>query len=190
MTYVRRARHSGFTLLETVLTVGIVSLLMGGLALLFLFFSNLYQYELAYIRAHSAGSAIRSIAGLTLQAQSVLGSHTFGSGSYTSNSTTLVLKIPTVDASGVVIPLTYDYMVVYVSGSNLYQQLEPDASSARVGGVKLLTDSLKTLLFTYDNADYTQVTRVTVDITTEVIEKTKIVTNHIRQDMPLRNSTQ
>jgi prepilin-type N-terminal cleavage/methylation domain-containing protein len=178
----------GFTLMEIVIVVGLFAILSLVLALLFLYFNT--TYLLGTARVDTAGSArnVMSVAEeLLLPARYTLTSRTFSGTPYTADSTTLILEIPSYDASGAVIASTYDYAVMYKTGNSVYLLVEADASSERKSGTKLLSSYVSDLTFTYDNANFPQVTSVDVDITTSTTTKGITTAADLREKVYLRN---
>jgi hypothetical protein len=131
---------------------------------------------------------MREMESLTLPADAVLQTHTFIGGTYTSSSTVLVLEIPSVDSSGNTIASTHDYAVFYSVGTtSAYRLLEANALSTRVSGTKLLSSTMKAFTFTFNDADFTKVNIVTVDVQTQAQVKQDTVSDHRSEQMRLRN---
>ena len=186
-------RHDsrGFTLVETFIVAVFAALMMVTLGLLIYTFNKTSGYELAASQSSGSASAIlREVEALSLPADAVLQSHTFTTGTYTSSSTALVLEIPSVDSSGAIVSNAYDYAVFYVSSTTLYRRLEANASSVRGTGTKQLSTTVNALTFTYNNADFTQVNTVTVDVQTQSVVKqyNLTLTDHRKEQIVLRNN--
>jgi prepilin-type N-terminal cleavage/methylation domain-containing protein len=178
----------GFTLIETVIVVGLFALLSLILALLFLYFNTTYIFGTARIdTAGSARNVITAAEELLLPARYTLASRTFSGTPYIADSTTLILEIPSYAAGGAVIANTYDYAVIYKTGSSVYVLIEANPASERESGTKLLSEYVSALEFTYDNMDYAQVTNVAVNITTASVVKGTTVTAELQEKVYLRN---
>ena len=178
----------GITLVETVIVIGITTLALFALTNLFLVFNTTYGYQQAVIAtARSAGSAMNALEAAVLPASEVLVSRDFSDTAYASATTTLVLELPAVDGSGDMLPGAYDYIVFYTSDGTLYRLTEADAGSARTSGLKLLSTTLNSLAFTYDNSDFTKITKVAADLTTRVFYKQQEVQSHLTGQWYLRN---
>lgn len=177
----------GFTLIETVILIGITTMALGALTNLFITFNSVNGYQNAFIAVGSAGTAINAFEASLLPASQVLSSHDFPGVTHASATTTLVLELPAIDASGTLIPGAKDYIAFYSVSSTLYQLTQAYAQSARVPGLKQLSTTLQTLSFTYDNADFTKVTNVIADIQTQTAFKQQTVQNHLREQVYLRN---
>ena len=185
---VASSAHRGLSLLEAVLTIALFLILLMLLVLLFASFTSTYHFEQAYVgTSGSAGVTVTKLETLIRPADHVLVSHAFSGGTYSSGEHTVVLEIPSIDSSGNTISSTYDYAVVYTSGTNAYSLVEVNAASARRAGTILLTDALNSLTFTYDNGDFTQVKSVIVDVITRITIKGKTVGDHLHEQLFLRN---
>ena len=179
---------SGLTFIETVIVVGIFSLMLIALVDLLIGYYQLYDTQSATIDV--GGSAVRLVTELhtaALQSDQILASHACNGTTYTSGATTVVFEMPSVDSSGNIIANTYDYECVYVSGTNVYAILVPGSGSARPSVTRTLTSVLSQLSLTYDNADFTKVTEVTVDATTSETSVNQTPTTHIKEVNYLRN---
>lgn len=179
--------EAGFTIAELVIVVFLFAVLMLALFKLYDGHSNLFYYEQAEVAvAGSARSSLDEIQKYTLQAKYVLASHTFGSTTYSSNASTLVLQVPAVNGSGVIVN-TWDYVVFYVSGTKLYRQIEAASGSSRTSGTKLFSETILSLTYTYDNSDFTLVRQVVADIQTRSTTRTAQLNAHEQQQIYLRN---
>ncbi len=178
----------GFTLVETVIVIG---LFVAVLFVLFQFFVNYnatYRYEQALIEtAWSGGQSINEIENFALPALGVVATHNFTSGQRSSSATVLVLELPAIDASGNVLVGIYDHVVFYLDGSTLYRELETGVGSARHAGIKQLSERVGSLVFTYDNVTYDDVTKIDVDIETQMQIPNQIVTSSLSRQIYLRN---
>lgn len=182
-----RAR-SGFTLIETVIVVALSASMMLAFGLLIYNFNTMSAYNQASTQSSgSANALMRDIESLTLPADAVLQMHIFSGSTYTSSSTVLILEVPSIDSSGNVIANTYDYARFYVVGTNAYRRLEADPLSSRVSGTKQLSSTIYALTFTYNDPDFTEVSAVTVDIQTRATVKQNILSDHLREQIRLRN---
>ena len=178
----------GITLVETVVVISITTLALFALTNLFLLFNSTYGYQQAVIAtAGSAGSAMNALEAAVLPAKHILMSHDFSGTTYYSATTTLVLELPAIDDFGDVLPGAKAYVVFYASNAVLYRLTEADAGSARTSGLKLLSTTLNSLAFTYDNSDFTKITKVAADLTTRVFYKQQEVQSHLTGQWYLRN---
>lgn len=136
----------GLTLVEVLIAMGL-SVIVGGLLLviivnstgLFLKQSSTVEQGLAVNEALSIiKSDIREAQGIAPTYQS-----------FTSSSTQLVLKIPSVDASGNLIADTFDFFVFFKDQASLKFQSFPDPLSSRHAQDQLLLQRVDSLEFKY-----------------------------------------
>jgi len=183
-----RPRDAGFTLIETVIVVALSAIMMAALALLIYNFNVTSLYERTLAESSGSASALmRELESLTLSAHAVLDTHDFSTSSYTSSPAVLVLEIPSIDSSGNALTNTYDYAVVYVVGTQAYRLLEVHALSVRTPGTKLMSSTIESLTFTYNDADFTNVNTVTVDVQTRAQVKQATLSDRRREQIRLRN---
>ena len=180
--------NAGFTLIETVIVTALSAIMLVALSILIYSFNTSYLYEQASsLSAKSARSVIREVESLTIPAYRVLQSYTFSGTAYSSSSTVLVLKIPSIDSFGSIIPNTYDYAVFYTSGTNAFRILEAGTGSSRVSGTLLLSETISALSFSYNAGDFTLVSAVTVDVQTSAQSHGHISNDRRREQLYLRN---
>ena len=178
----------GFTLVEVVIVIFLFTLVMLAVVDLFISFNTSYSKQVANIgTAQSAAAFMNEVQRDVLQANSVAASHLYSGTTYTSDASTLVLTLPSVDASGNVVATMYDYAIFYLTGSTTYRIMDVDASSARAPGSKKLSDVMSYLTFTYNNVTPSSATNVTVDATTSATVKTQTFQTHLTQQIYLRN---
>ena len=183
-----RKLGKGFTLIETVIVIAITTMALFALVNLFILFNATYGYQQAFIAtAGAAGTAMNALEAAVLPARRVLASRDFSGTAYASGPTALVLELPAIDSSGDIIPEMSDYVAFYTSGAILYRLTEANAGSARASGVKQLSATLNSLAFTYDNADFTQVTSVAADLETRALSKEQTVRSRLTGQWYLRN---
>ncbi len=183
-----RMHLRGFTLLETLLVISLLIVMMLALTFLYSKFTRFYVFQNASaLNASTTGKAISDIDSVVISAIQVLSSHTFSTGSYSSNATTLVTQLPSIDSSGGVISGTFDYAVVYVSGGKAYRRIEAAGASDRRTETKLLAEGVQSLTFTYNSGDFTAVTRVETNLSTQVVLQTGPVSTTLRSEAYLRN---
>jgi hypothetical protein len=177
-----------FTLIETVIVIAITTMMMLAIAVLYINFNLLYTYQQTFVATtRAAGSAVNAIGAVTLPADQVLASHAFASGTISSGATALVLELPTIDSSGNTVVGKYDYIALYLTGTDLYRKIEADATSSRTSSTKRVATLVNSLTFTYDNADFTKVTKVDTDVITQLNARQGPIQTHLHQQFYLRN---
>lgn len=179
----------GFTLLETVVVVGVMAFAIGAVAVLYVNLNTMLGTGAAVqASASDAKRVVGEVELLALQARGVVASRAFSGTTYVSDGDTLVLQLPSVNGSGAVIANTYDYAVVYQSGSTTVRILETGSGSARNAETKKLAGSTATLSFTYDDADPALAEKITVEIATVTVTRGTAHRAQMREAVRLRNA--
>ena len=161
-------RSRGFTLVESVIVVGIFSLLLLAIYNLSSGYSSIFNLQQATIEtAGSARLTLDTIDRMAREANRVIQSHSFSGTAYTTGTTTLVLELPSVNAAGDVLPETHDYVLFYATGTQAYRLLEAATGSARPSGEKRLSESIVSLLFSFDTGNPADASRVDTTVSTE-----------------------
>ncbi len=181
-------KKTGFTLIEMLVVVALSATIMLALSVLFYNFYNLSGYQEASIQSTgSVNTVMRGAESLVLPADAILESHDFSGTLYNSTPSSLVIEIPSTTISGDDVPNTYDYAVIYVVGTDVYRLLETSQQSARIPGMKLLGTSITSLTFSYNADTYASSTAVTLGVKTAIKEKENIVSDHLSEQLWLRN---
>lgn len=185
---VRSVRTRAFTLVETMVVIAISTMVFIALVSILMHYGRTLETQSATIDVNvSANRVVNTIAPLVLQANAVATSYTLSGTTYTTSSTTLVLELPSIDASGAIISGAYDYAIFYASSSQAYERIVVSASSNRAAATKTLGTAIKSLSFTYDSVDVTSATSVTVDVRTEKVTRQETVSAHLTNQTHLRN---
>lgn len=85
-------------------------------------------------------------------ASAIAATNLVGTPTYSSDTDTLVLELPSIDVSGNVINQTFDYIIVTLEGSNpqrLRKKLFPAAASARKAEDRVLATNVSLLNISY-----------------------------------------
>lgn len=147
----------GFTLYETLIVVAI-SLVVGTILVsILLNNSGLYNKQSSLITSGlNINDVVNEVDKNIRQASSIVVGYPEVSPTYITGTTTLVLKVPSYNSSGV-INNTFDFVVVTKDATNsnlLREYVFPDVSSLRESQNKVLTNILESVEFTYlDNND-------------------------------------
>lgn len=181
-------KSRGFTLIESIIVIFLFALVMLAVVDMYISFNKSYSKQVASINTSlSAAALMDEVLKMGLQANAVVSSHTYSGTTYNSNGSTLVLSLPSIDASGNILSSKYDYAIFYLSGSTTYRVLDVDASSVRPPGSRKLSDVVGELAFTYNNGIPSSATKVTVDATTTSTAESQTFTTHLTQEVNLRN---
>lgn len=184
----QNASKQGFTLIEVIMVLFFAGILMTVLFVLYDWHSKIYGYQQAMVRSTTAvRTAFGDLNQYAAQASAVLASASIGGTVYNSGTQTLVLQLPAADSAGNILPGHSDLAVFYLSGSNLYLKLQPDQQSFRKPLDKLLAEGVVSLVFSYNDPDFTAVKRVGIDLASSQQIKQQTVTSHLRQNIDLKN---
>lgn len=189
MKTVNKKTEYGMTLVEILIALAIFAVLMLFLANSFVNYYDSFNYLQATTGvSQSTGLFINAVSNSIRQASKIITSRSFSGTTYTTDDTTLVLQIPSIDASSNVISATYDYMVFYLDGGNIYWLIEADAASFRGSSLQKLGSDITSLSFTYDNQDLSAATKADISVTAQKEFKGKIFRSSLNQQAYLRNN--
>jgi Tfp pilus assembly protein FimT len=164
----RRPVLAGFSLMEGMAVLGVMAMLMIIISQIFIVSYDIYAKQTASAdNSTSAVLAARTISEFARGATAVLDSYTINGTLYTSSDSELVLKLPAVNDSGNIITDTYDYIAFYRDGADttkIFSDIEPDASSYRFSGQKMVTAYNDVMTFRYDNPTLSEADRVSIYI--------------------------
>ena len=152
--------NKGFTLIEVLVVSAILFLVVGFLGYLSVKHFWIYNSQVSQLDiGNDARFSLDDIDNFVRSARRVSVSYDI----YSTGPQTLVLQLPSIDSSNKIIENTYDYVVYYLSGQALVREIFPDAISDRESGIKTLTSYIDedNFSFTYDNADYSLVKKIT-----------------------------
>lgn len=164
-----RNSKSGFTLAEIlVVTALFVLLILIGTGV-FLYNNRFYENqtgEIASIQAgREAADRINEFARLAVAFEP---SFIYNSINYTTGTSTVIFRLPSVEADGDVILGVYDFVVIGASSTvpNFFELISsPHPSSSRPARYLLLTNKLSAIIFTYDNSNLSLAKNISYDFT-------------------------
>ncbi len=184
----RRSHSAGFTLMESVVMIFILAFLLIALFSMYEWHGKVYQFQRAVVAVtEQARFSTQAMQDFVSQGNRVLASANINSQVYTSSTTTLVVKLPSADKSGNIIPSTWDLGVFYLNGNKLFYLMSPGAGSGRAGGLKLLSDRVTKLEFIYDYSDWNLVKKVEIDFTLTDYAREQAVVKRIKENFYLKN---
>ena len=146
-------KQRGFTIVETVIAISIFVVSSIVIVSLFIYHTKLFKIEesLSSLKINKS-LFTRNFGEAGMSASAVVASQTIGGNPYASSSSTIIFKIPAVDADGDLLANYYDYIVFYRSGSNVFMETEAAFGSREKSGQKLLTSAAENLIFRYNTA--------------------------------------
>ncbi len=162
-------QSAGFSLLESIVTIGIAVFVFLIIALVFIAHNKLFNLQsiLAdseinnYLALNHLGKLIKS-------SNRVLASQTINSINYSSSANVLVLELPSVDSSQNIIPNSFDYAAIHQSSTDqtkLIVSLQANSPSSRASGNILISSGVQKIIFSYNNSDFTKVNLVSIYLT-------------------------
>lgn len=143
--------QKGITFVE-ILIVLVISTMVGGLLLTLMISSSgvFYNQSAKVSQGISANEVLSRVRNNIKETALVAVNYPeIGSPQYSSSSTQLILKIPSVDGSGNIITSVYDYFIYYIDGTKLRLKTFPDPLSTRKPQEQIFTTSLKSLNIKY-----------------------------------------
>lgn len=165
-TIERRAGSAGFTIVETIVVIGIMTILLLIVNQIFIINYDIVSKQTG--RTDSEGGAVlatRFISELARGAVSVEATAVINGDAYTSSADALVLKLPSIDEANQVIAASYDYVAIArdpLDAERIVAYSSPAAGSARFTGTRLVTDYNDELIFRYNASDIAAADRVSV----------------------------
>lgn len=150
-------RSGGFTLIEIMLYGGLAAIIGGVLITSMVSSSGIFFGQNAAVnQGVTINNTITQITELIKQSSSIAANYVDGSTTYTTNASTLVLALPSIDATGSVIANTFDYAVISADGQKPYilrKRFFPNGLSSKTSADTVMVTSLSTILFEYlDNS--------------------------------------
>ena len=157
-------KNSGFTLIELVIVVFLVGALSLVVAKLLFGQDTIYHTQTMELGVTGDARAVLDDVDVYVRMSDTLVASQNG---YTLDDQTLILKLPSINASSQIIAGTFDYVVYTLNGTNLDRVTIADAASSRASGTKRLASRVNDFAFTYDNGTASLVKYVTTDLTTQ-----------------------
>lgn len=178
----------GITLIELLIGLAVFAILILFLANFFnSYYDSFSNLQASNSVSQSTAILINSASNAIRQASSIVDSKVISGNTYTSDATTMVLELPSIDASSNVISGKYDYMVFYLNSGNIHWLISPDASSSRKSVSQVISSYITSLTFTYDNAIVASATKVDISVTAQRQVKSKTFQSTLTQQVYLRN---
>lgn len=186
-----RPTARGVTLMETVVVIGVMSVLMLIITQIFLINYDIFEKQMR--RTDNETGAIlaaKTISQMARGASAIMTSQVIGGTAYASSDAALVLKLPAINASGQILPGVYDHIAFYRDGvtpTKIFAATEAGTGSARQNGNRLITAYNQTLVFRYGNPDLTKANRVSVYLVNSQTRRETTLTTRAWTSIFLRN---
>lgn len=142
----------GLSLVEIIIAMGIS--ITVGLLLLIIMINSLglfYKESSKLSEGLSANEVLSHIRRTIKESAGIVSSYTGDGVTYTSDSTQIVFKIATIDASNNIIVDTFDYFIYFQDQNKLRFKTFPNALSIRKAADRIFSNSLDSLIFQYQS---------------------------------------
>jgi prepilin-type N-terminal cleavage/methylation domain-containing protein len=153
----RKGKNAGFTLIETIIVLGLVAVLSVALGEIFIGQYKIYKIEFSeLIVQFEARQALDEVTNQVRSAHYVLDEHE----EYATGSQTLILQVQSINAANQLIPGVFDIVLINLDGKSLTREIIPDEQSVRPAQSKQLSGNVTSLNFSYNSEVLEQVTEV------------------------------
>lgn len=150
-------KHRGESILEMMMTVFIIVLVMTIMTSTFISMYNTYSiYSTRGQLLRNTSDMLQSVATYANESFTIATTHTIGGTTYTSDATTVIFQIASIDATGMAMTATYDYIIITIdptSTTRLLEITDADAASSRKDRTRTFGDGVQQYRFAYRNAD-------------------------------------
>lgn len=153
--------NKGFTLAETILTVGLSAMIIT--AMFSVFAIEQRALDLRSKRGddvRQSESALRRIEKNIREGQAVIASASLFGTNYTTGAHTLIIDIPAINSTGAHISGQTDRLAYLLSGTSLLEISVPSASSVRPSGIFTLAKNVQTFNVQTNGDPVTSTTQV------------------------------
>ncbi len=142
-------RRGGYTLIELLVTILLVTVTMGVLTMVFIMSFRVNAYESSNGQLQLGNRvAIDEMVRQIRQATTVAA----GNGSNTTSANVLVLQLASVNSSNTIIPATYDYIIFKLDATQptkLDEIIVSAVGSSRISHTRAITNDVDTLTFAF-----------------------------------------
>lgn len=184
----KKKAQGGFTLVEVLVALFLVGLLLVFFLSLYDWHGKVFKYEQARVLVtQSSRSISQALVSYGSQAYHVAPAVTIAGITYNSGASTVILQIPSIDASGNPLTAKFDYVVFFQDASSLYLLVEPDLSSSRSALLKQLSSTLSSINFTYNDVNFSNVSNFTVDALNSSLVRGFVFSDRLKQTVFLKN---
>lgn len=158
----------GITLAE--LLVGMFVLVIIGTVVynVYLTVGSFVSSEQSRIEIDLSASRVMTTLDDTLrQAKNVVDSHAFGGTTRTTGTAVLVFTLPSTLVGGVISTDKVDYAALYIQGTDLMYQVDPDAASQRTASTTAVANHVKDVYFRYNSTVTTSISALSMTLATQ-----------------------
>lgn len=183
-----------FTIIETLLGLTLLVIISFGIINIFNLYNKLGQtipdITLSSLIQRSHLETIGNFKIYVRQAQNILATTTVDGILYTTATTTLILKLRSIDSLNQIVPDSYDLVIFYTNTTTppitLYRKISASPQSKRQSGVLILNKMVQNLSFAYDTPDPKDAKLVNINLETskgfgtKQINKSSIISISLR----------
>jgi len=162
--------RKGFTLLELIIVLAIALVCFLIVLGMYISQSKLYTNESDISELQTINSiAQEAISGTIEQGMEIIETRTINGIPYTSDSNTIIVKLPAYNASKQIINGIYDYVVFDFDSENskIISNTEIGTGSARLPSEKMIADFAGALNFRYNDTVWSSVNNIEIVIVTK-----------------------
>ncbi len=163
-------RARGVTTLELAVSMAVGAMIFTILGAIFIAQGRYFAIEDAIAETQYNAFQILDTAGLyALSASGVIGSRTINGTAYSTGTSTVVLELPSIDASGTILINTYDYVALGIDPSDpsrFVVDIDAGTNSDRVDTTRTPGALVDKLIFRYNTVDTTQATAIELYVRT------------------------
>lgn len=192
MTTLLTTKKNGISMLETMVVIGIMTLMLGVITSIFILNYDIVQKQSGRINTDTGATlAIKQIAEAARGATAVITTPTVIDGtSYSTSSTTLVIKTPSLDASKNIIAGQFDFIAIYrhpTETTKIFTAAALGTGSTRPSAAHLITAYNQTMYFRFNNPDPALADRVSMYLVNQQTVKGTTLTTKAWNSLFLRN---
>jgi Tfp pilus assembly protein PilW len=163
-------QKNGFTTMELLITIGIASMMFAIVGSVFLTQSRYHAIADAINQTQYQGFQTLDTIGLyTDSAKRVVSGSSINGQAYTTSTSTIILELPSIDASGAVLSNTYDYIALGIDPADSTQfmfDIDAATGSDRISGKFIKAHLIDKLIFRYNTVNTSAATSIDVYVRT------------------------
>lgn len=149
-----KAGEAGLTLVEILISSSIAVVVGSLLLIIMVNSSGLFYKESSKVNIGlNTDDALSKVRKSIKESSAVVANYTQGLETYTSGVTMIVLKLPSLDSSGNIIPNVFDYFVFFKDQSHLRFKTFPDIVSFRKPQDQIFSTNVEGLVINYLTSD-------------------------------------
>lgn len=143
----------GFTLVEVLIVVGIVTVVSTLLVVIIANTAGLFYNQSAKVgQGLNANDALVKFRQTIKESNSIASQYPVSNPTYVTSNTQVILKVPSLDSSGDIIAATFDYFVFLKDQDKFRLKIFPDVQSFRFSQDQILSSNVENALFEYYNS--------------------------------------